>query len=99
MELDPETQSREPTLVVLELRSRMAKLDRVDEIVEAVDSMRISMRGAKHETHDLIQRAERRRAPELARSRAPRTVSGLESKDAVRRRGRVDRTDALAPHR
>jgi hypothetical protein len=40
MELNRETQLAEPSPIVLEIRARMDKLDRVDEIVEAVASMR-----------------------------------------------------------
>jgi hypothetical protein len=34
----------QPSLVILEIRDRMAKLDRIDEIVHAVNSMRVSTR-------------------------------------------------------
>jgi hypothetical protein len=40
MELKEQAQSTEPSAVVLEIRARMAQLDRVDEIVRAVNSMR-----------------------------------------------------------
>ena len=40
MKLNPETPPVEPSLVVLEIRARMAQLDRIDEIVEAINSMR-----------------------------------------------------------
>jgi hypothetical protein len=40
MELNQEKQLAEPSPIVLEIRARMDKLDRIDEIVEAVASMR-----------------------------------------------------------
>ena len=40
MELKEQTQPAEPSAVVLEIRARMAQLDRGDEIVGAVNSMR-----------------------------------------------------------
>ena len=40
MELNRETQIAEPSPIVLEIRARMNKLDRADEILEAVTSMR-----------------------------------------------------------
>jgi len=39
MEHNQEIKLPEPSAVVLEIRARMAKLDRVDEIVEAINSM------------------------------------------------------------
>jgi hypothetical protein len=39
MELNQAMKLPEPSAVVLEIRARMAKLDRVDEIVEAINSM------------------------------------------------------------
>ena len=39
MELNPETPLAEPSLAVLEIRVRMAQLDKIDEILEAVASM------------------------------------------------------------
>jgi hypothetical protein len=39
MELNQDMKLPEPSAVVLEIRARMAKLDRVDEIVEAINSM------------------------------------------------------------
>jgi hypothetical protein len=44
MELNRETQLAEPSPIVLEIRARMNKLDRVDEIVGVVDSMREAFR-------------------------------------------------------
>jgi hypothetical protein len=40
MELKEHPQPIEPSPVIQEIRARMAQLDRVDEIVSAVDSMR-----------------------------------------------------------
>lgn len=40
MELKEQTKPGEPSAVVLEIRGRMAQLDRADEIVRAVNSMR-----------------------------------------------------------
>jgi hypothetical protein len=40
MELNQEKQLAEPSPIVLEIRARMDKLDRVDEILEAVTEMR-----------------------------------------------------------
>ena len=40
MELKEQAQTAGPSAVVLEIRTRMAQLDRVDEIVRAVNSMR-----------------------------------------------------------
>ena len=39
MELKEQAQSTEPSAVVLEIRARMAQLDKIDEILEAVASM------------------------------------------------------------
>jgi hypothetical protein len=39
MELNQDMKPPEPSAVILEIRARMAKLDRVDEIVEAINSM------------------------------------------------------------
>jgi hypothetical protein len=39
MELNPETPLAEPSLAVLEIRARMAQLDKTDDIVVAVTSM------------------------------------------------------------
>jgi hypothetical protein len=40
VEIKERAQPTEPSLIVLEIRARMAQLDRVDEIVSAIDSMR-----------------------------------------------------------
>jgi hypothetical protein len=40
MEINEHAQPTEPSLIVLEIRAHMAQLDRVDEIVRAVNSMR-----------------------------------------------------------
>ncbi len=39
MELKEQAQPGEPSAVVLEIRARLAKLDQVDEIVGAINSM------------------------------------------------------------
>jgi hypothetical protein len=48
MEINEHAQPTEPSLIVLEIRARMAQLDRVDEIVSAIDSMR-KMVGFSHQ--------------------------------------------------
>ena len=50
MELKQQAQSTEPSAVVLEIRTRMAQLDRVDEIVRAVNTMRDAV-GCLHQPH------------------------------------------------
>ena len=48
MELKEQAQSKEPSIFIQEIRARMAKLDRVEEILLAVDSMR-EVVGSSHE--------------------------------------------------
>jgi hypothetical protein len=45
MELDPEMQPAEPSPIIMEIRSHLVKLDRIDEIVDAVNSMRDAVMG------------------------------------------------------
>lgn len=45
MELDPAMQPAEPSAIIMEIRSHLAKLDRIDEIVDAVNSMRDAVMG------------------------------------------------------
>lgn len=45
MELDPELQAAELSPIIIEIRSHLAKLDRIDEIVDAVNSMRDAFMG------------------------------------------------------